>query len=268
MRSGAARVTRAALRALLDGVAAEPDVDAARAARAVRRARRGGERIEPTPPPSPRSLLLRRRGRRRARRQPRAAAGPAPGARAHVALASACRSAPRGAGVGVGGALLEAAAALGGRERRRPRLVLSVFPHNDARDPLLRAAGLRARGPAARAAPSAPDEYHDEVLMARFLTTAALRRWTGVASPLAARHARPRSCSPLLPAVVAFRPGWLHLPASSPPVTRRRRTARRPRPGRPSPCSTWSGSSASPCSSSGPTTGSATTGSLTSASRG
>jgi putative acetyltransferase len=72
-------------------------------------------------------------------------------------------------GLGVGGALLTAAAGWG-EANGVSRLVLSVFPHNERAIRFYERQGFVREG-LRRAHLRRAGEYHDEVLMARFLTT-------------------------------------------------------------------------------------------------
>ena len=87
---------------------------------------------------------------------------------AHVAWVGMSVAAPW-RGLGVGGALLEAAAGWAAANGVN-KLVLSVFPHNERAVRFYERQGFVREG-LRRAHFRRAGEYHDEVLMARFLTT-------------------------------------------------------------------------------------------------
>ncbi len=148
MRTAHARDARP-LRELIDGVAAEPDVTLLVLPGQVD-ARTWRRRIADSAA-DPRSILLTAlvdgelAGNLGLRPDPHPCS-------AHVAWVGMSVAAPW-RGLGVGGALLEAAAGWA-VANAVDKLALERLPAQRARGPLLRAPGLRARGPAARALPS------------------------------------------------------------------------------------------------------------------
>lgn len=164
VRSAHARDARP-LRALVDGVAAEPDVTLLVLPGQVD-TRTWRRRIIDTAA-DPHSLLLvgavdgELAGNLGLRPDPHPCS-------AHVAWVGMSVGA-RWRGVGVGGALLGAAAEWAAANGMM-RLVLSVFPHNERAIRFYERQGFVREG-LRRAHLRRADEYHDEVLMARFLTT-------------------------------------------------------------------------------------------------
>ena len=164
VRTAQARDARP-LRELIDGVAAEPEVTLLVLPGQVD-ARSWRRRITESAA-DPRSLLLvavtggELAGNLGLRPDPHPCSP-------HVAWVGMSVGAPW-RGLGVGGALLTAAAGWG-EANGVSRLVLSVFPHNERAIRFYERQGFVREG-LRRAHLRRAGEYHDEVLMARFLTT-------------------------------------------------------------------------------------------------